>query len=334
MSELSVKVLGLIEEGFTINAICEMLNLSRKQLYNILRGLRMLGIEFNKKYYYDGETVYVPKKDLSWDTKKNTVNIITNHDCNEFKAMVISDLHIGNQQESVDAWNKIYEYCIINNIHIVIIAGDFLDGINIGASSYKKHTNSLDQMRYAVNNYPFDKNIINFITFGNHDIDSLTSYGIDFSIYLRNFRPDIVPIGYGHGRINIKNDRIFITHPLGINSNNGVELPNNYLLIRGHHHINKSIIGNSGNCSLTVPTLSNLFTSQDIFLPGAMILNVKFKNGFFDIIHIENLIINDRVNIVGETQFSITPSKDRNHDGHVKHEEDFNQRKTLKKVNN
>lgn len=333
MSELSVKVLGLIEEGFTINSICGILNLSHKQLNNILRGLRMLGIEFNKKYYYDGETIYVPKKDLSWDTKKNTVNIITSHDCNEFQAMVISDLHVGNQLEAVDAWNKIYEYCIINNIHIIIIAGDFLDGINVGKHDHKKHSNSLEQIRYAVNNYPFDKNIINVVTLGNHDIDSLTSYGIDFSIYLRNFRPDIVPVGYGHGRINIKNDRIFITHPLGINSNNGFELPSNYLLIKGHHHTNKSCISTNGNCSLTAPTLSNLFTSQDIFLPGAIVLSIKFKNGFFDVVNIENLMVNDRVNVVGETQFSITPSKDRKYDGNIKHEEDFSKRKILRKEN-
>lgn len=331
MSELTVKVFELIEEGFTINDVCKALNLSYKQLNNILRSLKMLGMEFNKKYYSDGEMVYLPKKDLSWDTKKNTVNIVTNYNCNEFKAMVISDLHIGNQQESVDSWNKIYDYCVVNNIHVIINAGDFLDGINIGSPNYKKHTNPLEQMKYAINNYPFDKKITNFITLGNHDVDSLTSYGIDLSIYLRNFRYDIVPIGYGHGRINIKNDRIYVTHPLGINNNNGLELPSNYLLIRGHHHVNKCNIGSNDSCSITVPTLSNLFTSKDVFLPGALVLDIKFKNGYFDTVHIENLMINDKVRVVGETQFNINPSKDKNYDGHIKHEEDFSKRKILKK---
>ena len=331
MSDLSFKVLSLIEDGYTINSICELLNLSHKQLYNVFRGLRQLGMEFNKKYYYDGEVAYSLKKDLVWDTKKHNVNIITSPLCNEFRAMIISDLHIGNELESVAAWNKIMDYCVINNIHIIIIGGDFLDGINIGNKSLKRHQHPLEQMRYAISNYPFDKSILNFVVLGNHDVDSLTSYGMDFATYLRNFRPDIVPLGYGHGRINVKNDKIFVTHPIGITNDNNFELSNNYLIFKGHHHTNKSIIGNTGNASICIPTLSNLFTSEDNFLPGAMIMNAKFNNGLFEFVYIENLLINNKVNVVSSLQYSITQTKDKNFDGKIKHEEDFEKRKILKK---
>ena len=37
-----------------------------------------------------------------------------------------------------------------------------------------------------------------------------------------NYRHDIVPVGYGYGRINIKNDKIFVTHPLCIGVNNNI----------------------------------------------------------------------------------------------------------------
>lgn len=333
MSELSAKLLSLIENEITINEICSILNLSHRQLYNVLRGLRQQGIEFNKKYYYDGEIIYIPKKNLSWDSKKNNVNIITSHTCEDFRAMIISDLHIGSQLESIDAWYKICDYCKINNIHIIIIAGDFLDGINVGRSDSKKHTHPLEQMKYAIENYPFDKNILNFLVFGNHDIDSLTSYGIDFSTYLRNFRPDIVPVGYGYGRINVKNDKILITHPLCRGIENNLDLSGNYLLIKGHHHANKSILSGNGNCSISVPSLSNIFLSDDEFLPGAMVLTAKFRNGFFDTIYIENLLINHKINIVSCMQYSITPSKDRKFDGSIKYEENFCKRKTLKNKN-
>ena len=333
MSELALKVLNFIENGYTINDISVELNLSHKEIYTVLLSLKEIGMKFDKKYYYDGEIIYLPKKDLSYSTKKNAVNLITSPDCDSFKAMVISDLHIGSKFECLDKLNMIYDYCVNNGINIIINAGDILDGINIGREESKKFLNPLEQIEYACEMYPFDKNILNFIVLGNHDIDSLSSFGIDFSTYLRNFRHDLVPLGYGYGRINVKNDKIFVTHPLCIGINNNIDLTSNYLLIKGHHHSTKSIIGSNGNCSFSAPSLSNIFISEDEFLPGAMVLTIKLKNGFFDTIYMENLLVNNRVNVVSTLQYSVLPSKDRKFDGTIKYEENFNKRKILKKEN-
>lgn len=332
MSDLATKILYLIEEeGCSINEITIQLGLTHKQVYKILRDLKLLGMQFDKRYYYDGEVFYSLKRDLGYSNKKSSINLITSPSNDTFRAMVISDLHIGSELETVDAWNKIYDYCIVNRINIIIIAGDFLDGINVGKTDFKKHDNTMEQIKYAVKNYPFDKNILNFTVLGNHDIDSLVSYGIDFSTYLRNFRHDIVPLGYGYGRINVKNDKIFITHPLCIKMDNNIDLTGNYLLLKGHHHTNKSIISSNGNCSLSVPSLSNIFVTDNDFLPGAIVLTAKFKNGFFDTIYIENLLINNRVNVVSSMQYNVTPSKERKYDGNIKYEEDFSKRKIRKK---
>lgn len=331
MSELAIKLLNLIEEGYTINDITMKLNLSHKEVYELLLGLKQIGMKFDKKYYYDGEVIYIPKKDLGYNNKKSSVNLITSPDCDSFKAMVISDLHIGSKFECLDKLNMIYDYCAANGINIIINAGDLLDGINIGREESKKFLDPLEQIEYACEMYPFDKNILNFVVLGNHDIDTLTSYGIDFSTYLRNFRHDIVPLGYGYGRINVKNDKILVTHPLCIGINNNIDLTSNYLLIKGHHHSTKSLIGSNGNCSFTAPSLSNIFISEDEFLPGAMVLTIKLKNGFFDTIYMENLLVNNRVNVVSIFQYSVLPSKDRKFDGNIKYEEDFSMRRVLKK---
>jgi hypothetical protein len=183
--------------------------------------------------------------------------------------------------------------------------------------------------------YPKDDGIINFVTFGNHDVDSLVSEGINFSNYLYNYRHDIVPVGYGYGRINIKNDKIFVTHPLCIGINNNIDLTSNYLLIKGHHHANKSIIGTNGNCSLSVPSLSNIFLTENEFLPGAIDLSIKFKNGYFDMIYYEHLLINNgRVYTVSSTQYMVSPSKDRKYDGTIKYEDDFIKRRIKRNENN
>jgi len=330
MSEVVVKLLDLINKGYTLNDIIYELNLSNEEIYRIFRELNLMGIDFNRKYYDSGDIIYLPKKDIDLSAKKNTINIVTNAGTDCFRALLISDLHIGNEFENIKAWYDIYDYCVINNIHNIIILGDFLDGINTGKIELKKHVNSLEQIRYAVSNYPFDKNILNFMVLGNHDIDSLTNEGIDFSTYLYNFRHDIVPIGYGHCRINVKNDRIFLSHPLCIGVGYNHEFTSNYLLIKGHQHISKSIIGNNGNCSLYVPSLSNLFPNDNQFLPGAIDLTIKFRGGYFDLIHYEQLMLKDRIHVVNTVQLSVNHPKDRKFDLPIKHEENFSKKRKKK----
>jgi hypothetical protein len=112
-------------------------------------------------------------------------------------------------------------------------------------------------------------------------------------------------------------------------------LTSNYLLIKGHHHTNKSIIGTNGNCSLCVPSLSNIFLTENEFLPGAIDLLIKFKHGYFDMIYYEHLLINNgRIYAVSSTQFMVSQSKDRKYDGNIKNEDNFFKRRTLKKENN
>lgn len=332
MSDLNIKILDLIDKQYTINEILTELNISREQLYKLFRKMKQLGINFNKKYYSSGDIIYVPNKEIYIPPKNNHVNIITEPKTDTFRALLISDLHIGNELQNIDAWHKVYDYCIINNIHTIIIAGDFIDGIKKGRVESKMHTNPLDQMEYASKNYPFDEHILNFLILGNHDIDSLLSFGIDFSEYLKSFRHDIVPIGYGNGMINIKNDRMLLAHPLCIGVSYEHDLNSNYLLIKGHQHVAKSIIGANGNCSLSVPSLSNLFLSENEFLPGAIDLTIKFKGGYFDTIYYEHLLVGDKIYAINSTQYAVGHTRERNFDGPIKYEEDLGKRKCKKKT--
>lgn len=331
MSDLNIKILDLIDKKYTINEMIKELNVSRESLYKAFRELKQFGMNFNKKYYSSGDIIYFPNKEIYIPPKNNHVNIITNPGSDVFRTLLISDLHIGSELECAEAWHKIYNYCIVNNIHIVIIVGDFIDGIKIGRLESKLHSHPLEQMEYAIKNYPFDESILNFLILGNHDIDSLISFGIDFADYLRNFRHDIVPIGYGNGLINIKNDRMIVAHPLCIGVGSEHDLTSNYLLIKGHQHVAKNIIGANGNCSLYVPSLSNLFLTENEFLPGAIDLTIKFKGGFFDTIYYEHLLLGNKIYAISSTQYAVGHARDRNFDAPIKYEEDLTKRKRKKK---
>lgn len=329
MSFLDIELINLINEKYTLNDIREKLGLSHSQIYDLFYKLRCGGVGFERKYYCDGEIIYT--LDETDSDNKNSVNLITGEGTDTFRAMVISDLHIGSIYDNIDSFYKIYNYCNVNDIHTIIIVGDFLDGINIGRMECKRHSNPLEQIKYAIKNYPFDKNILNFCIFGNHDYDFLLSFNLNLADYLYDFRHDIVPLGFGRGTINIKNDKILLAHPLCIGTDYVHELTSNYLLLKGHHHVAKNIIGTNGNCSISIPTLSNLFVTDDVFLPGAIDLSIKFRGGFFDMIYYKQLMVNDRVHIVNSTQLSIGHAKNRKFDLPVMNEEDFSKRRVLKK---
>ena len=186
MSDLNIKILELIDKKHTANEIMKELGLSREQLCKALRKMKYVGMEFNKNFYADGEIIYVPNKEILVPQKVSSTNIITDINSDSFRALCIADLHLGNKSECIEALNKAYDYCINNDIHIILIIGDFIDGIKIGRQESKKYTDPLEQMEYASKIYPFDSNIINFLTLGNHDVDPLVSCGIDFAKNISN----------------------------------------------------------------------------------------------------------------------------------------------------
>jgi len=331
MSDLTFKLLKLVDKGYSLNELARDLNLSNEQVYELFRVLNQMGMRFDRKYYDDGEIVYIPKKDLSNTPPSRTFNIITSPSTQEIKMLAISDLHKESMYESITALYTLFDYCVATGIHIIVIGGDFLDGINIGFSRRKKCTNPFEQMQHGIQHYPFDKSILSFTLLGNHDNDLLTSFGIDFATYLNNFRHDIIPIGYGLGRINIKNDKIYVSHPLSKCDKSKSGLPNNHFLLEGHHHVYKSIIGNKGNFSISLPSLSNLFVTKNEFLPSAVELTITFNNGYFDTVYAEHLLVSQNVSVIDEIQYTFPESRRRDHDGGIKHEENRVKKKVLEK---
>ena len=237
------QLLTLIENGKTINEISTIMNLSFKQIYNLITILENKGMTFQRKYYSDGTMLYILKKDLCF--KNNHGNslvekaIITSPKETEFKAAIISDLHIGSTYERPDLLDKIYDFCIKKGIHVIIITGDIIDGITFGLDHL--HDNHFDQLEHFLKVYPFDRNIINVDILGNHDLDCLKKKGLDFEKFLETYRHDFVNLGYRQGILKIKNDRIFLFHTLDSDltnfpSFNYETLKKDTLVIEGHHH--------------------------------------------------------------------------------------------------
>ncbi len=271
MTETNKLIIKMIEEGASVNKIAQVTGLSNKQLFYRLNLLKAKGFTFTRKYYENGDITYNIIKSIN-PIKNISTTILTDRNSNSFKALFISDIHLGSLYDCVKYLDMVYDYCINNNIYTIINAGDFIDG-TIG--NIKKIEDIDTQINYAIKNYPFDKNILNFLCLGNHDYSALEKYGQDFGKTLNARRHDIVPIGYGTGVINLKNDYIVIRHPETPNSVT-TDL-NKRFIFYGHSHKMKVLTSHFNNV-LNIPSLCNLPMSKHT-IPGALLAELKFNNG-------------------------------------------------------
>lgn len=301
MTELNNIILNMIKDNKSLNEICDKTNLSSKQLFYRLYLLRLKGYNFNHNYYYNGNIKYELSKNRG---RNSNITLITDICDNNFKAIIISDLHLANKKERIDLLNKVYDFSINKNYNIIINAGDVVDGL-VGNINNKKYSDIIKQIEYALKVYPYDKNILNFICFGNHDYDSLINYGINIETIFDIKRHDLVSLGYGYGSLYIKNDLIRVAHPKCRN------LPGDFcekgLIIEGHTH-SVSFKENGYGRIIQVGSLSDVIGK---YPPGFMTLNSEFVNGILGRSNIESfLYINDRFIKTSEYSCDLSLGKD------------------------
>lgn len=292
MDNMTLKVIELISQNKSINEISNTLNLTNQQIYNLITHARNDGYFFRRKYYDSGEIVYVDKNDETIDkntSTKNDTNIITNPNTTSLHAIIISDLHVGNEKQNLSAIYEIFNYCAKNNIHLIFNAGDLIDGMF--GDENKIHKNMFEQIDYLLKMYPFDKSILTFTILGNHDMAPLNSTDLDLANILKSFRHDIVPVGYGEGFINIKNDLLILRHELHKSNKKPNSMTGNNIVIKGHSHRMKVI--NSGSCIVHAPSLSNLTFTENEFAPMAIEMHIEFDAGYIKKATFEQLLILD-----------------------------------------
>ena len=196
----------------------------------------------------------------------------------------------------MDAIDTIYNYCIKNNIHTILICGDLLDGTY---SKEKQIISANDQLEYLLKKYPYDKNINNFYVGGDHDDSILKDLKISLDYVLIRKRHDIFPIDYysNSNSIDINNNIITISHKFPTIKH----LDKVKLQLMGHKHISKSFINikNSRSPVIIVPTISriNNIRYDQTNIPRALELTF-YMNDDFNFNHIEKkdlLVLNNKV---------------------------------------
>ena len=298
MPKQTAQIIELIKEGKTCNQICEVMNLTNQQLWVRLTNIKNKGINFSREYFSDGNILYhmiYSIKALKEEKNIYANGIITKHNETEIKAIAISDEHLGSTLERKDLLDRVYNYCIKNNIHIIFNCGDIIDGT---FGKYDKRIKDVySQIEYLIKEYPFDKNILNFAVGGDHDYSALAKSYQDMTEIINNYRHDIVIPSYNNAVVNIKNDKILLYH----HHENGVAFDSTRyypLVLAGHTH--KYTIKKEKSekaIGITIPSLSDINES----LPMALELTMIFDKGLIKSVIARQIYFADKDYILNET---------------------------------
>lgn len=290
MFEYDKEILEKIRGEKTLYEMANELNIPIALVHGRIMNLQNKGFVLKKIIYDDGNIRYcISKKPKdTFCSRRLKLNNRFN-----FSAMVISDLHIGNELQCIDYLEKIYDYCRKYAIHIIINGGDLVDGTF--SNGKQVIDDPIKQLESVIKNHPFDERILNLICLGNHDY-SLYKCGIDMKMALENSRFDLIPFGFGLGVLNVESDQIFIKHNIHDLSFSPI---NKKLVLEGHRH--KMALTSEGNGFLVnIPTLSNLTLGKQK-LPGALRMDLFFNNdGYIDYGHFEQFIVSDKLCTVNE----------------------------------
>lgn len=298
MTDSSRKILELINEGKTANEIADTLGISNKVLYNRLTMLRNGGYDFLRKFYYDGNIRYCNIDEGSIFYSNNEVDLITKNN-SEIDIVVISDLHFGSICERRDLLDKLYDYCVKNGIHIIIVSGDLVNG-NINSTVNSKDVE--EHINYFIKTYPFDKSIVNFCVLGDHDFSASKESKKSFITSLNNYRHDIVSLGYYLGKINVQDDFIVINHGKKENypGNRVVsDIKNEYhktLIIKGHSHQQLNVnYDTNNNIVINVPPFCDLHKFGTDVFSNAIKVKLSLNSYSFNYANITPLYVSDKV---------------------------------------
>ena len=296
MNEINLKIIELIGQNKSMKEISSILNISEKQLYIRIKQIINYGYNLIPSYSYNSDIYYSFEKKEHHHDKKN-ISIMMKKEDNQFRCLIISDLHIGSSEADIKLIDTVYDYATKNGINIILNCGDSVEGDYTTTSKSLKDIHS--QLECFIKKHPYDKTINNFMIFGNHDYHSLYCEGLDIAKTINNNRYDLIPIGYGQGSVNVKNDNIILFHKL----RDGFKpiINDEKIVLSGHGHMMKTKLRDI--FWLGVPTLS--YKSNDKtkdVIPGFIDMTIDLENNKFEYVEAKHLIINPKVIQVSEVR--------------------------------
>ena len=169
----------------------------------ILASLRKMRSKLNiETSMFSLEPMYRIVKPHIKDEGKFTINIPSGSQY--YDIMLVSDFHLKEFDSKVmSGFEILNEYCINNNINLILNLGDFYNGSIGNSIDYDTAIKNYDFLEQSISLLPRAEGIFHAILGGNHD-RKLTKYGYDPIKILTDERDDFINLGYTHSVIELK----------------------------------------------------------------------------------------------------------------------------------
>ena len=134
-----------------------------------------------------------------------TFNINVPFGCKHYDVLLVSDFHIKEFNKKVlTGFDALNEYCVRNDISLILNAGDFFQGFSARPLDYTNAMNNYGAVEQAIERIPKADGIYHAILGGNHERNA-ANYGFDPIGLLAQEREDFISLGYTHSIIELSN---------------------------------------------------------------------------------------------------------------------------------
>lgn len=307
MDEDNAKIIEMIKNGKSANEMASILGISNKQLYIKLNRLKCYGINLDRFYHDNGNITYGVKSVFNNEDKD--IFIVGNpmQSTNRiYRIIAVSDEHRESKYSDNRYMEIVYDYAKKNGINIIFNSGDVFEGF-MPSSIYKvNYSDPIDMIDSTIKKYPFDKNIINFMIGGNHDMSFYEKFNIDIGEMINSRRHDMVFTGYGLSKVVLSKINIFMRHDLGKTYKNNTKLDIESacgIVLSGHEHRFK-IREHANSLYIKVPTLSDIMINNEM-CPCFLDITINTGNNTISLVNVKELWLNNDHKVISLGESSI-----------------------------
>lgn len=127
--------------------------------------------------------------------------------CKHYDIMLVSDFHIENFSNTIlRKLDMLNNYCVKNDIHLILNLGDFYDGLPQYRFNWKNVSKMIEIIQKSASLVPKTEGLYHAILGGNHDI-TIAKCGFDPIEMLASERDDIINLGYTHSTIKLNGEQ-------------------------------------------------------------------------------------------------------------------------------
>lgn len=139
--------------------------------------------------------------------------------CKCYDILLVADYHVRDIEDCLEELDKVNNYCVNNNISLVINLGDFYNGFGEPEARYDSAVSSYRCVEKAISLIPKANGVYHAVLGGNHD-KRLLKYGFDPIEMMALEREDFINLGYSHSTITLNGCRSLYSsfdlhHPQG-----------------------------------------------------------------------------------------------------------------------